>query len=532
LFDSYSPNYLEIKILLKVLTSAEMQATDRCAIEELGIPGMILMENAGRECVETLKRKIPDLTAKKIVIFAGKGNNGGDGFVMARHLLNISANVCVFLLGKTSELKMDAKMNALAAQKIGVEINAIDTGNFKTFDHRLRHSDLVIDAIFGTGLSKPAAGFYAEVFEKINSLKKFVVAVDIPSGVDSDSGCLIGPYIKADLTLALAFLKRSHATFPSVGIMGEIEVIDIGIPQQAVATSSPDVEMVEPHDIASLFPERSSDSHKGDYGHVLVLAGSLGKGGAAGLTALGALRAGCGLVTLALPESCQRAVEFNPLEVMTVALPETKNGSLSVRAKDLLLKHLQGKSAVAVGPGISTDPETIQLLQEFLPLVKTPLVIDADAVNCLAESGGLKAINNSDAILTPHPKEMSRISGLTTSEIQANRIDCAARFTREHSCTLVLKGARTLIAFSDGSVAVNPTGNPGMATAGSGDVLTGIIAGLIAQGLKIRSAVMAGVYLHGLAGDIYAHEKATEISLVASDLLDNLPASLKRVLST
>ncbi|MCH8311847.1 MAG: NAD(P)H-hydrate dehydratase [Nitrospinae bacterium] len=514
----------------KVLTAAEMQAIDRHAIEECGIPGMILMENAGRESVETLKRKFPDLASKKIVVFAGKGNNGGDGFVMARHLLNMGTDVWVLLLGKTGELKADAKINAEIAQKIGVKINEVDAGNFKSFDHRLRHCDLVIDAIFGTGLSKPATGFYAEVFEKINHLQKFVVSVDIPSGVDSDSGCLIGPHVQADLTLALAMLKRSHATFPSAGVMGDIEVIDISIPQKAIASQSITVEMVEPEDIVSWFSKRPSHSHKGDFGHVLVIAGSLGKGGAAGLTALGALRAGCGLVTLAIPESCQKALEFHPLEVMTVPLPETTNGTLSLRAKDPLLKILQGKSAVAVGPGISTDPETVHLLREFLPTVEVPLVIDADAVNCLAKSGDLKILNFSDAILTPHPKEMSRISGWSTEEIQANRIESASRFAGENGLTLVLKGARTIIAFPDGSVVINSTGNPGMATAGSGDVLTGVIAGLIGQGLKTRSAVIAGVYLHGLAGDIYAKEKGSETSLTAGDLLDNFPESLKRVL--
>lgn len=509
-----------------------MQAIDRYAIEECGIPGMTLMENAGRACVDILIRKFPDLPGKKIVIFAGKGNNGGDGFVMARHLLNMGANVWVLLLGKLTESKGDAKLNAEAAQKIGVEINEIDAGSFKSFDHRLRHSDLVIDAIFGTGLAKPAQGFYAEVFEKINQLQKFVVSVDIPSGVDSDSGCLIGPHVQANLTLALAMLKRSHATFPSAGVMGDIEVLDIGIPQKAITSQSLSVEMVEREDIASWFPKRPSHSHKGDYGHVLVIAGSRGKGGAAGLTALGALRSGCGLVTLALPENCQKAVEFYPLEVMTVPLPETENGSLSVKAKDLIIEHLQGKSAVAVGPGISTDPETVQLLREFLPLVKIPLIMDADAVNGLAQCGDLKFLNNPDAILTPHPKEMSRISGLSTAEIQANRIESAGRFAKENQLTLVLKGARTLSAFPDGSIVINPTGNPGMATAGSGDVLTGVIAGLIAQGLNTRSAVIAGVYLHGLAGDIYAHEKGTETSLIAGDLLENLPTSLKRVLSS
>ncbi len=508
-----------------------MQAIDRCAIEEYGIPGMILMENAGRVSVETLKRKLPDLADKKIVVFAGKGNNGGDGFVMARHLHNMGTDVWVLLLGKIEELKADAKLNAEIAQNIGVEISEVDAGNFKSFDHRLRHCDLVIDAIFGTGLTQPAEGFYAEVFEKINQLQKFVVSVDIPSGVDSDSGCLIGPHVQANLTLALAMLKRSHATFPSAGAMGDIEVIDIGIPQKAIASQSLHVEMVEPDDIASWFPKRTSYSHKGDYGHVLVIAGSQGKGGAAGLTALGALRAGCGLVTLALPESCQNALEFHPLEDMTVPLPETENGALSIGAKDLLLKQLKGKSAVAVGPGISTDPETVQLLQEFLPSVQVPLVIDADAVNGLAQCGDLKTLKITDAILTPHPKEMSRISGWSTEEIQANRIELASRFAGEYGLTLVLKGARTIIAFPDESVFINPTGNPGMATAGSGDVLTGIIAGLIGQGLQTRSAVIAGVYLHGLAGDIYANEKGSETSLIAGDLLENLPASIKKVLT-
>jgi len=506
-----------------------MQAVDRCAIEEYGIPEIILMENAGRESVETLKRKFSDLASMKIVVFAGKGNNGGDGFVMARHLLNMGADVWVLLLGKIGELKADAKLNAEIAQKIGVEINEVDANNFKSFDHRLRHCDLVIDAIFGTGLSRPATGFYADVLEKINHLQKFVVSVDIPSGLDSDSGRLTGPHVEAGLTLALAMLKRSHVTFPSAGVMGDIEVLDISIPQKAVASQSLTVEMTEPEDMVSWFPKRPSHSHKGDYGHVLVVAGSPGKGGAAGLTALGALRSGCGLVTLAIPESCQKALEFYPLEVMTVPLPETKNGTLSLRAKDLLLEQMQGKSAVAVGPGISTDPETVQLLQEFLPTVEVPLVIDADAVNCLAKCGDLKNLKIPDAILTPHPKEMSRISGWSTEEIQGNRIESASRFAGENSLTLVLKGARTIIAFPDQSVVINPTGNPGMATAGSGDVLTGIIAGLIGQGLKTRSAVIAGVYLHGMAGDIYANEKGSETSLTAGDLLDNLPESLKRV---
>lgn len=514
----------------KVLTAAEMQAIDKYSIDECGIPGMLLMENAGRGMVDFLKNRFPDLGAKKVIVFAGKGNNGGDGFVMARHLLNMGTEVSVLLLGKTSELKADAKLNAEIAHNIGVEIHEVDAANFKSFDHRLRHSDLIIDAIFGTGLKKPASGFFEEVFEKINQLQKFVVSVDIPSGVDSDSGQLIGPHVKANLTLALALLKRSHVTFPSAGVMGDIEVIDIGIPQKAIDAQSFAVQMVEPGDIAAGLKKRPRDAHKGDFGHVLVIAGALGKGGAAGLTALAALRSGCGLVTLGIPESCQKALEFHPLEVMTVPLPETANGTLAVKAKDLIVEQLQGKSALAIGPGISTDPETVQLLREVLPTVQIPMVLDADAVNCLALDGGLELLKNSEVVLTPHPKEMSRISGLSTQEIQANRIETASRFAQENSVHLILKGARTILAFADGSVVINPTGNPGMATAGSGDVLTGIIAGLIAQGLEVRQAAIAGTYLHGLAGDIFS-EKSAEASLIAGDLLNGIPESLNRVLS-
>lgn len=512
----------------KILTAAQMQTIDKRAIEEYGIPGMILMENAGRGAVDFLKGRFPGLGSKKVVVFAGKGNNGGDGFVMARHLLNLGAEVRVLLVGKISELKADARRNLEIALKIGVEINEVDAGNFKSFDHRLRHSDLIVDAIFGTGLSQPAVGFFAEVFEAVNQLRKFVVSVDIPSGVDSDSGRLTGPHIEADLTLALAALKRSHVIFPAAQVMGDVEVIDIGVPLKAWDSGSQPLQMTEPGDVAAWFRRRSRNAHKGDFGHALVVAGSLGKGGAAGLAALGALRAGGGLTTLALPESCWKAVEFNPLEVMTVPLPETKNGTLALKAKDPLMEQIQGKSVVAVGPGVSTDPETVQLLKEFLPAVRLPLVLDADALNCLALSGGLDCLKSPEVILTPHPKEMSRISGLSVQEIQENRVETARRFAMENSVSLELKGARSIMAFADGSVFINPTGNPGMATAGSGDVLTGIIAGLISQGLKIDRAVIAGTYLHGLAGDIYC-EKNLEASMIAGDLLDNLPESMRRI---
>lgn len=516
--------------LYKIVTAREMQAIDKRSIEEYGIPGIVLMENAGRGVVEWLWRKFPDLDRKRVAVFAGKGNNGGDGFVVARHLHNRGVEVQVLLIGEWTGLKNDAKTNAEIASRIGIPVTEIGPGNLASQDHRLRHSDILVDAIFGTGLTKPAAGTYEKVIEKINGLGKYVVAVDVPSGVDSDTGQLIGPHIRADLTLSLALLKRCHRLYPAAGIMGEVRVIDIGIPPKAVDCQSVTVQEAGKEDIASWFPKRPPDSHKGNYGHVLVIAGAVGKGGAAGLTALAALRSGCGLATLALPASCQRAVEFHPLEVMTAPMPETESGTLDPRAKGPLLDLCQGKAAVAVGPGLSTHPGTVQLLMELLPDIPCPLVIDADGLNCLAEDTAILSNFQEPAVLTPHPKEMSRLCRIDTREILERRIETASRFAQENSVHVILKGASSLIASPDKTVFINSTGNPGMATAGSGDVLTGAVAGLIAQGLDARKAAAAGTYLHGLAGDLYAHDHG-DTTLIAGDLLDYFPKALKKTLS-
>ena len=399
-------------------------------------------------------------------------------------------------------------------------------------DHKLRHCDIIIDALFGTGLNKPATGFIEKVIDKINqseSVGKFVVSVDINSGVGSDSGQLMGPHVKASLTLALAHWKQCHFLHPAAGVMGELRLIDIGIPLKACEDQKIQVHQPEDKDIKSYFHKRDPNSHKGNYGHVLVLAGSRGKGGAAGLTALAVLRAGAGLCTLALPDSSQKAFEVHPMEVMTVPLSETANGTLSLQAKESILDLLKGKSAVAIGPGISTDPETVALIGEILPQIQCPLVIDADALNALSlHKDGLTKLPP-ETVLTPHPKEMSRLTGVPTEEIQKNRIATASKFSSEHSLTLVLKGSPSLIGLDDGSAVINPTGNAGMATGGSGDVLTGIIAGLMAQGLSASQASIAGTYIHGQAGDHFA-ESESQTTLIAGDLLRCLPDTLKRIL--
>lgn len=512
-----------------VVTADEMRAIDQRAIEKHGIPGLVLMENAGRCVADLLREKFPGLREKKVVVFAGKGNNGGDGFVVARHLFNRDVSVRVYLLGRHSQLRGDARTNAGIARNLGVPIQEIDEKSLNSIQHNLGHCHVVVDAIFGTGLTQPAEGLYGKAIQKINSANKYVVAIDVPSGTGSDGGQPMGPRVKANLTVALGLLKRSHLLYPSAETMGEVRLADIGLPKMAIDEQNVKLFLTQEDDVRAFFKRRHPDSHKGTYGHALAVAGSSGKGGAAGLTALGALRAGAGLVTLAWPKSCHASMQSVPLEAMTLPLPETERGTIAPSAKDVLLEQLAGKTALALGPGISTDDAVARFVNEFLPAVKCPMVVDADGLNCLAHCEGLLARLQAPAILTPHPREMSRISGESVEDILADRIGAATRFAVKHGVALVLKGARTVSAFPDGTAYINPTGNPGMATGGTGDALTGIIAGLLAQGFDVKSAALAGVYIHGLAGDMYAGENS-ETSLIAGDLLRTLPASLKRIL--
>ena len=513
----------------KVATAKEMKKIDSLAVSSYGIKGLELMENAGTEIVKSLKIRFHDFSRKKVLIFCGKGNNGGDGFVVARLLFNMDIHVTVFLLEGRVNLKGDAAISAELAFKLGIDTILLDESNIPFMGQHLENCDIVIDALFGTGLTRPVSGVYKHTIAKINQSKKYVTAIDIPSGLDSDTGMLMGDCIHADLTLVLALFKQSHLLFPAAELMGEIELIDIRIPPELVESEGIGIQVTEESDLRDWFPQRSADSHKGDYGHVLVIAGSKGKGGAAGLTALAALRMGCGLVTLALPESCQKAFELHPMEVMTVPAPETDVGTFALSAKNVLLNYSKGMSAVAIGPGLSTEPETVQLLRELLPIIDCPLIIDADALNALAQSLDTISQLKTEAILTPHPKEMSRIMGVETSKILENRIELASRFAHDHSVIIVLKGAATVISQPSGLTTINPTGNPGMATAGSGDILTGIIASLVAQGFSTPKAAIAGTYLHGLSGDIFA-QKESQASLIAGDLLRTLPETMKRIL--
>jgi NAD(P)H-hydrate epimerase len=514
---------------MKVLTSKEMREIDRKTIEEIGIPGPVLMENAGIRITGAILKRFPRITEENVVIVAGKGNNGGDGFVVARHLFNLGARPNVLLLASKQELKGDAALNLGIAEKIGVEIAEVTKiEEWKKHRIGLFHASVIVDAIFGTGLLKPAEGLYATAIEDINKAPGFKVAVDIPSGLSSDTHLLIGPAVKADLTVALAVPKIGHVLPPAEEYVGELVISDISIPPFLFEDESLKLEVMEKKDLLPYVQKRKRDSHKGTYGHLFVLAGSLGKTGAAVMAAKAALRMGAGLVTVGTPQSCLPVIARSMMELMTEALPETPQKTISEAALPTVLDLLKGKDAVLIGPGISAHPSTAKLVVSLMPKIKVPVVIDADGLNILAENLDALKSFSCPAVLTPHPGEFARLIRRSNKDVLDGRLALAAEFADKYKVFLVLKGYRTLVATPRGKIFINPTGNPGMATGGSGDVLSGMIASLIIQEKNILGATAAAVYLHGLSGDIGA-KKIGERPLIAGDLIKYLPQALKEM---
>ncbi|MDD8027341.1 MAG: NAD(P)H-hydrate dehydratase, partial [Acidobacteriota bacterium] len=490
-------------------------------------PGPVLMENAGLRIVDEIVKRFPEPARERIVVVAGKGNNGGDGLVVARHLRQRGGKPVVLLLAAKDDLKGDAALNLAAAEKSGVEVVDASTELcWKKQKTILAHASIIVDAIFGTGLDKPAAGVYAVAIDDINKARGFKVAVDIPSGLSSDSFSLIGPSVKADLTVALAAPKIGHIFAPASERVGELVVADIGIPKYLMEAPELKLSLTGPEDVRPLFAPRRRDGHKGTYGHLLVIAGSVGKTGAAVLAGKAALRMGAGLVTIATAERAVPTVARAMAELMTEPLPETPAGTVSLEALSALERILKGKNGVVLGPGLSTDPSTALLVLAFLPRLKVPVVIDADGLNILAEHLDILKKLTQPVVLTPHPGEFARLTGRTVAGVLDKRLELAPAFAREHNVILVLKGHHTLIAAPDGRVFINPTGNPGMATGGSGDVLSGMIGSLMVQSKDIPAAVRAAVYAHGLSGDLAA-AKLGERSLIAGDIIRFLPAAVK-----
>ena len=513
--------------MLPVFTAAEMRALDQRAMSQLGIPGVRLMENAGRGAAQAILTHFGSQRRKRVVICCGKGNNGGDGFVVARRLKAAGAAVRVFLLARASEVKGDSGAMLAAYLKAGGRIQEVTReADLRSLEKALASSDMVVDALLGTGLAGPVTGLYALAIELINRSAKPVAALDLPSGLASDHGRLLGPVVAAVLTTTFAGWKQGLLLYPGAAKAGQVMVVDIGIPDSA-AREGIGTFLLEASDIAPLFPPREPDSHKGAFGRLLVVAGSVGKTGAAALAARAALRTGAGLVTIAAPRSQQPIIAALGMEVMTEPLPETPGQSASLKAKDRILELVSATDALALGPGLSLDPETQNLARELVREVDKPMVVDADGLSALA--GHLDFLKKAPPrCLTPHPGEMARLLDSTVAEVQADRIETVRSFCQRAGGFLVLKGARSVIGEPGGSVFINPTGNPGMATAGSGDVLTGMVGALLARGVDLLAALQASVYLHGLAGDLARDEKG-EAGIIAGDILDAIPRAILKV---
>jgi NAD(P)H-hydrate epimerase len=509
-----------------LVTASEMQEMDRRTIETFGIPGRVLMENAGRGTTDFLIEQFPHIASLRVGIIAGRGNNGGDGFVIARYLAQRDVDVTVYLLAETAGLGGDAAANFELLALLGVSVIVLPDS--KTFDRAkdsLRDRDLWVDAILGTGLKSDVRGYYREAIDFINSLAKPVLSVDVPSGLNADNGQPCGTSIRACATATFAFAKTGHCQHPGAELTGKLRVIDIGIPPHIAEEVGPKQFLLTPDDIRGYLRPRPPNTHKGRAGHMFVLAGSPGKTGAAAMAALAAMRAGAGLVTLGVPQSLEPIVATHSLEVMTAALPETNDGVLGEASLDAILRLLQDKRCLALGPGMGQTDETRSLVHQLLAQCRLPLVIDADGLNNIAGATDKLRQCAAPVVITPHPGEMARLVETSVKTVQANRIACARDFSQAFKVHIVLKGAGTVIAHPDGFVFTNSTGNPGMASGGMGDVLTGLIAGLIAQGFAVEAACHLGVYLHGAAADSLAAQKGPW-GYLASDLMNRIPSEI------
>jgi NAD(P)H-hydrate epimerase len=515
--------------MVPVLTAAEMRAADRSTIEAVGLPGAVLMENAGAAVAAAARARYP--AARQAIVMCGKGNNGGDGFVAARQLRHLGA--LAILVGRRDEVKGEARLHLQAYERSGGAVLEADgDGAWATVEEQLSRADLVIDALLGTGLDQEPRGLVREAIAAIRSAWDrgvAVVAVDLPSGVPSDTGEISWATVRADVTVTFAAPKLGHVLAPACDLVGELVVADIGIPGSCLEATGSQVGLIEAEDAARAFPLRPPSSHKGTFGHVLVVAGSVGKTGAAVLASSAALRGGAGLVTLAAPEP---ALAFMPglrAEVMAEPLAATSSGAIARRALDRALALAESRDAVVLGPGLGQDGETRDFVREFVARCTRPLVVDADGLNALGAtsdggSAGAPAPERA-MVLTPHPGEMARLVNLTVAEVQGRRLEVARALARVSGALVVLKGQRTLVVEPSGRVAVNPTGNPGMATAGTGDVLAGLVAALLARHDAWRASV-AAVFVHGRAGDLAA-SRYGQTSMLAGDLLDALPAAIQ-----
>ncbi len=523
---------------MKLVTSSQMRNIDKKTIEGLGIPGLELMEETGKGTALVAKQMLRDPQNKEVIIFCGRGNNGGDGFVVGRYLSFWGAEVKFFLTAKKDEVKGDAKVNLEKA--VDLDLPIVEILKKEQIPSRIK-AHLIVDALFGTGFIGEIKGYMKDVIEKINSSGIPVLSVDIPSGLHADTGEFSGPCVKANRTVTMALPKIGHFFFPGKEMSGKVSVVDIGVPQNVVEEENINLNLIIEEEAKQMIPTRPRDAYKGSCGRVVLIAGSTGMTGAATLASLSSLRSGAGMAILGTPKTLNPIMEMKLTEVMTRPLPDVrKKGALALRGLGEIRELLKWGDCCAIGPGLGQHFETQELVRRLVSNLKMPAVIDADGLNAFAKDPSILKECKAPLILTPHIGELSRLNGVPISEIEKDRIRHASDFAKEYKCVLVFKGAPTIISEPGGQTCVNPTGNAGMASAGSGDVLTGIIVGLLAQMLMLKKdeemqkimldSACAGVFLQGLTGDLAKEEKG-EMGLIAGDMMEKIPEGLLKIVN-
>ncbi len=516
---------------MKLASAEQMRECDRLAITVGGVAGLVLMENAGRAAVDVLERRFGPVGGREVVLFAGPGNNGGDALVAARLLAQRGARPWVLLLADPEKLAADAAANLPPLKKLGVPVEvARDEDELDGAAERVLAARLAVDGIFGTGLSRPLTGIFLAAVRLLNRFPGPVLALDAPSGLNSDNGAVLGEAVQAACTVSFALAKPGLMVPPGKRWAGAVEVVDIGMPPEVYRQVEIRLELLTPAELAPKLVRRPAESHKGSFGHLLLLAGSQGKTGAALLAARGALRSGIGLLSACVPQPLLAVMASSLPELMTIPLPGSERVA-AVADLEAVRSAAVGKSALVMGPGLGTAPVTAELVRTLYREQPLPMVVDADALNILAQSQEILGQAVGPRILTPHPGEMARLLGISSARVQEQRRELAGRLAVERGVWVVLKGAGTVVAAPDGSLALNPTGNPGMATGGMGDVLAGLIGGLLGQGFAPWPAACLGVYAHGLAADLLVEESDLDFGYTASEVAARIPAAFQRLIA-